>query len=142
DGRDNAAVQRYYALNVAPALEEERKALDKKRAAVPKLPTTLVMTARKEPRTTVLYHRGEFLQPREEVAPGVPAVLPPLPDGVPMNRLTLAQWIASRENPLTARVAMNRLWQQVFGRGLVATVEDFGTRGDKPTHPELLDWLA
>ncbi len=142
EDRDKTSVQHYYALHVAPGLAEQRKALDKERAALPKLPTTLVMSSREVPRTTHLYHRGEFLSPRDEIAPGVPAVLPPLPDDVPMNRLTLAQWIASRENPLTARVTMNRLWQQVFGRGLVGTVEDFGTRGDKPTHPELLDWLA
>jgi len=142
DDRDRALVQRYYALEVAPALTDERKALDKMRTAVPKFPTTLVMASRDEPRKTVLYHRGEFLQPREAVAPGVPAVLPPLPPDAPLDRLALARWIASPENPLTARVAMNRLWQQVFGRGIVATVEDFGTRSDKPTHPELLDWLA
>jgi hypothetical protein len=142
DDEDPELVLRHYALDVAPALENERKKLAERRAAVPKLPTSLVMTAREEPRTTVLYHRGEFLQPREEVAPGVLAVLPPLPNGVETDRLALARWIASAENPLTARVAMNRLWQQVFGRGLVNTVEDFGTRGDKPTHPELLDWLA
>ncbi len=137
-----ALIERHYALEVAPALEAERKKLDEARAAIPKFPTSLVMTPRDPPRATHLQHRGEFLNPREEVEMGVPAVLPPLPDGAPPNRLTLARWIANENNPLTARVAMNRLWQQVFGRGIVGTVDDFGTRGDKPANPELLDWLA
>jgi hypothetical protein len=72
----------------------------------------------------------------------VPAVLPPLPPEAPRNRLTLAHWLVDERNPLTARVAVNRLWQEYFGRGIVASVEDFGTRGDEPTHPDLLDWLA
>ncbi len=139
---EQALLARYYALEVAPAFENERKKLTKARGELPKLPTTLVMTPRDPSRPTYLYNRGEFLQPRDEVGKGVPAILPPLPEKAPLNRLTLARWIADEKNPLTARVAVNRLWQQVFGRGLVGTVEDFGTRGDKPTNPELLDWLA
>jgi hypothetical protein len=78
----------------------------------------------------------------DAVQPGIPAVLPPLPRTNEPDRLKLARWLVSAENPLVGRVVMNRAWQTFFGRGLVATVEDFGTRGERPTHPELLDWLA
>ena len=86
--------------------------------------------------------RGEYTKRGEEVSPNVPEVFPPLPDGDSQNRLSLAQWLVSPEHPLTARVKVNRLWQSVFGVGLVKTSEDFGVMGDRPTHPELLDWLA
>ena len=86
--------------------------------------------------------RGDFRQPGVEVQPGAPAILPPLPQGPEPARLRLARWVVSRNNPLTARVTVNRMWNEFFGQGLVATSEDFGTRGDLPTHPMLLDWLA
>jgi hypothetical protein len=76
------------------------------------------------------------------VTPGVPSILHPLPAGAPLNRLTLARWLVDKKNPTLARVTVNRIWQEFFGRGIVATVEDFGTQGDLPTHPKLLDWLA
>jgi hypothetical protein len=131
-------------LLVAPELAKPREAIDKLRAQLPRYPTTLVMEERPadNPRPTFVHNRGEFLQPKERVEPAVPSVLPPLPKDAPRNRLALARWLVSRENPLTARVTMNRQWAALFGQGLVRTTEDFGYQGDPPTHPELLDWLA
>ena len=96
----------------------------------------------KERRDTFLHNRGNFMNPGEQVAPGVPEALHPFPSGAPLDRLGLARWLTSKENPLTARVAVNRLWARLFGAGIVRTEEDFGTQGTPPTHPELLDWLA
>ena len=107
-----------------------------------RLPKTLVMQDLSEPRPTHLLKRGKYDDPGERVAADVPAALPPLPTDAPRNRLGLARWLVSRENPLTARVAVNRLWMQAFGEGLVRTPNDFGVQGEHPTHPELLDWLA
>ncbi len=104
--------------------------------------TTLVMQELPQPRKTTLFIKGDFTRPAEEVTPGVLAVLPPLPANAKPDRLALAQWIIDPTNPLTARVIVNRVWQQYFGRGLVETENDFGTMGRLPTHPELLDWLA
>ncbi|MBD3674055.1 MAG: DUF1553 domain-containing protein [Planctomycetaceae bacterium] len=105
---------------------------------------TMVMRERKEPRETYRLQRGVWDNPDKsrQLAGNVPAVLPPVSSEAPSNRLTLARWLVSRENPLTARVTINRFWQQVFGTGLVKTVEDFGTQGESPSHPDLLDWLA
>jgi mono/diheme cytochrome c family protein len=106
-------------------------------------PTTLVMQEMAEPRTTNLFVRGDFLNPGSEIEPGVPEALHSLPDNetVP-NRLSLARWLVDEDNPLVVRVTVNRQWAEFFGRGLVESVEDFGTQGEPPTHPELLDWLA
>lgn len=105
--------------------------------------TTLVMEERKdaEPRAWVL-NRGEYDQRLDEVKPMVPAALIPLPQGAQPNRLGLAKWLVDPAHPLTARVTMNRLWQSLFGIGLVKTADDFGIMGDRPSHPELLDWMA
>ncbi len=106
------------------------------------IPTTLVMQEMTSPRKTHLLTRGQYDHTAEEVRPGVPASLSKWPaDAVP-NRLGFAKWLVSKENPLTARVAVNRLWMQCFGEGLVRTVNDFGSQGEAPSHPELLDWLA
>jgi hypothetical protein len=93
-------------------------------------------------RPTHILKRGEFNQPLDEVGPSVPEHFMKLPEGAPNNRLGLARWFTDKNNPLTARVAVNRIWQHFFGRGIVATAEDFGTQGQQPTHPELLDYLA
>jgi hypothetical protein len=95
-----------------------------------------------EPRATFVAKRGDFLAPGEPVAPATPAVLHPFRDDYPRNRLGLAQWLVDPANPLVARAYVNRLWIEVFGQGLVTTPEDFGTQGEKPTHPALLDTLA
>jgi hypothetical protein len=93
-------------------------------------------------RPTHVHIRGNFLDKGEAVGPGLPAVFPQPPKGEPVNRLTLARWLVSPDNPLAARVAVNRLWEELFGVGIVETSENFGTQGEPPFHPELLDWLA
>jgi hypothetical protein len=103
--------------------------------------TNLVMVELEKPRETHLYVRGDYRNPGEVVQPATPESLPPAGPGEP-NRLQLARWLVSPENPLTARVTVNRWWAELFGTGIVATPEDFGVKGDRPTHPELLDWLA
>jgi hypothetical protein len=104
--------------------------------------TTMVFRERKEPKPAFCLHRGEYDQPRDQVQRATPAVLPPMPEGAPMDRLGFAQWLVDPAHPLTARVAVNRFWQQVFGTGIVKTAEDFGSQGEVSSHPELLDWLA
>ena len=93
-------------------------------------------------RSTFVFTRGLWLDKEKEVTPGTPGVLPPLPPDSAHNRLTMAKWLVSNENPLTSRVMVNRVWAQLFGTGIVETVEDFGTSGTRPSHPELLDYLA
>ena len=133
-------------VKALPAKDKRRADLTKQiadlRKQEPKIVTTMVMQERVEPRVTRLHTRGDFLQPGEVVTMGVPASLHELPKEHKPNRLTFARWLVDERNPLTSRVTMNRVWQSYFGRGLVRTTEDFGTRGERPTHPELLDWLA
>ena len=117
-------------------VEKEATDLDKQ------MPATLVWKERADVRPAYILKRGEYDQHGDKVERATPAFLPPLPEGAPRNRLGLAQWLTSPTHPLTARVEVNRLWQQVFGTGLVKTSEDFGSQGDPPSHPELLDWLA
>ena len=137
------------AADVKPALGAAgvravllRSAGLEKEAADVKPATALVMQELPQPRPTHIMLRGNFRNLGDEVKPGVPAKLPPLPAGAPLNRLGLAKWLVDPNNPLTARVTMNRMWAQHFGKGIVETSEDFGTQGEPPTHPELLDWLA
>lgn len=105
-------------------------------------PTTMIMREMAEPRDTFVLNRGDYQQPTEKVQAGTPASLSPLTGDRPADRLALAQWLMEPGHPLTSRVAVNHLWQIPFGRGLVATSEDFGVQGSIPTHPGLLDWLA
>ena len=100
------------------------------------------MAEMKKPRETFLLGRGQVDNPKERVLPGVPDFLLPLRKEAPLNRLTLAKWLVDAANPLPARVAVNRYWQGYFGIGIVKTAEDFGSQGERPSHPELLDWLA
>ncbi len=118
------------------AFREERTRL------IENFPTTMVMQEMPVPRDTFILSRGEYDKPGEKVAAGIPASLSPLPAGTPNNRLGFARWLVDRSNPLTARVAVNRMWQMLFGTGIVKTVDDFGAQGEWPSHPELLDWLA
>jgi hypothetical protein len=106
------------------------------------VPTVMVMEEMKQPRETFVLVRGQYDQHGEKVTVGTPAVFPSLPADAPPNRLGLAQWLTDPAHPLFSRVAVNRFWQMVFGTGIVKTAEDFGVQGDRPTHPELLDFLA
>ena len=141
-----SVVTDYYLREIAPELKTERERLAglKQNLADLKPSTVPVMhelTGDKR-RKTHLQFRGNFLDVGEEVTEGVPAAFPPLPEGAPRNRLELARWLVDPNNPLTARVIANRFWEQIFGFGIVRTSEEFGSQGDRPTHPELLDWLA
>ena len=106
-----------------------------------KIPTTMVMKER-APRDAFILVRGEYDKRGEKVERGLPAVLPPMPDDQPMDRLGFARWVVSESNPLTARVWVNRAWEQFFGTGIVKTTENFGSQAEYPSHPELLDFLA
>jgi hypothetical protein len=139
---ESVALFRHW-LAVAPELKAARGEIEALRKQIPAYPTTLVMQERPadHPRPTFRHHRGEFLAPKEQVQPGVPAILDHN-QGTYANRLALAKWLVSGANPLTARVTVNRHWHAFFGRGIVRTLDDFGYQGEAPTHPELLDWLA
>lgn len=138
-----AELARHYIEHVDDEGRGLRRELAAHTAKRPKAPATTAAILVKEERKTHVHIRGDFLRPGDEVQPGTLAVLPPMkPRREKPDRLDLARWIVDPANPLTARVAVNHVWKNLFGRGLVATVDDFGTRGEKPSHPELLDWLA
>ena len=143
---DRAAIRSHYRSSVSAegkALAAKVASLKSERtAAEAKIPTAMVMQEMPKPRDTFVLMRGQYDQKGQKVAAGVPASLPPLPKDAPANRLTLARWLVQPDHPLTSRVAANRIWQSFFGTGLVKTAEDFGSQGELPSHPELLDWLA
>jgi hypothetical protein len=118
------------------AMEAEKKTLEDA------IPATFIMADLPEPRESFIMERGQYDKPTDKVTRGTPAVFPPLPASGTPTRLDLAKWLVSPEHPLTSRVAVNRFWQQFFGTGLVKTANDFGSQGEPPSHPELLDWLA
>lgn len=134
-----------YYRSIDPKLKKLRDVELAHRKKAPQNPAETtkaqVVNHLKVPRKTSLLVRGDFLNPADEVKPDTPAVLPPLQSDQP-NRLDLARWLFDPRHPLTARVTVNRMWSRYFGRGLVSTVNDFGTQGEPPSHPELLDWLA
>ncbi|HLH54712.1 MAG TPA: PSD1 and planctomycete cytochrome C domain-containing protein [Verrucomicrobiae bacterium] len=137
---------KWYAANVDPELRPDQRRYNQLRRQIDEIePNTVPVMKELEGdhrRKTHLQLRGNFLALGEEVTEGVPAVFASLPSGEPPNRLALARWLVDKENPLTARVTVNRFWEQIFGTGIVRTSEDFGSQGELPTHPELLDWLA
>ena len=143
-----------------PGYVERTATIDMLNARIPEFPSAQVLQPAVPERTTTMYVRGEFARPGDPVSPNVPSVLPPMcgpvsassnhesgktttgSESAKPSMLDLARWLVSGEQPLTPRVSVNRIWQQLFGRGLVETENDFGTQGARPTHPELLDWLA
>ena len=142
-----SAAEAWTQLGKDRTLDEDQRRLAAATQELVSIPGTSVPVMQELPddeaRETHLFVRGNWLAKDEKlVRPGLPPFLPPLPSGAPLNRLTLARWFVSPGQPLTARVAVNRYWEQLFGRGLVESMDDFGSTGEPPAHPELLDWLA
>jgi hypothetical protein len=134
-------LQTYFLAHHNPnsRLKERIATIEKQQAA--SFPETMIMQDMAQPRATHVLHRGQYNEPGEKVSAGVPAIFPAIRK-TQSNRLDFAQWLVDPAHPLTARVAVNRYWQQLFGTGLVKTAEDFGIQGELPSHPGLLDWLA
>jgi hypothetical protein len=144
DGRDvlRAHFREVVDGECAARRDDLRKAREEEARIADGVPEIMVMREMAAPRPARVLRRGAYDAPGEAVEPGTPESILPFPEGLPRNRLGLARWLTDRRNPLTARVAANRAWQVHFGRGLVATPEDFGSQGRLPSHPALLDWLA
>jgi hypothetical protein len=146
DAKQREVLLDYYVREIAPELLKERNRLNRLQQSLEEMPINSSPVMRELPlekrRKTHVQLRGNFMALGDEVTAGVPAIFPPLPAGEPVNRLTLARWLMHEDNPLTARVVANRMWEAIFGIGLVRTAEEFGSQGEPPSHPELLDWLA
>jgi hypothetical protein len=150
--REDDLLTNYFVRNAGPEIAKDQDAADRFKELVkkldevdrsfPRISQAYGLDESPEPVKTHIAVRGDYRRPGLEVEPSTLAILPPFPKGSKPARLRLAEWLVSRDNPLTARVTVNRAWQEFFGRGLVRTSEDFGTQGEKPTHPQLLDWLA
>ncbi len=145
--RDSETLMDFYIArhtdeNVRAARTSVKEALETEIRFRNSIPSTLVMEEMSQPREAHVLIRGQYDQHGQKVEAGTPTALSRWPDAAPKNRLGLAQWLMDPANPLTSRVAVNRLWKQCFGEGLVRTANDFGSQGEPPTHPELLDWLA
>lgn len=142
----DAWLYEYYLANADAVYQQQLAELAKVReaynTAIDAIPELMTMSELPEPRPTYVLKRGSYLSRGEQVFPNTPPNILFFPDDLPRNRLGLARWLTHPQNPLTARVAVNRYWQMLFGVGLVSTPEDFGSQGARPTHPELLDWLA
>jgi hypothetical protein len=144
--KEKETLRRFYRQNFSSGWKDLSAELAQKendlKSLEAQIPMTMVSRELDKPRDTYLLLRGQYDAHGEKVSPNVPAVLPPLVGVEKTNRLALAKWLVARDNPLTARVTVNRFWQRYFGTGIVKTAEDFGSQGEAPSHPELLDWLA
>ena len=134
-------LNQYASPEIRAAYQEVKRLENDRKDLWESFPTVMVMEEMEERKPTFRLNRGVYDNPAEEVFPGTPSILPPMPDGE-KNRLTFANWLVSPENPLMSRVTVNRYWQMYFGTGLVKTSDNFGSQGEFPSHPELLDWLA
>ncbi|HTL57280.1 MAG TPA: PSD1 and planctomycete cytochrome C domain-containing protein [Candidatus Limnocylindrales bacterium] len=132
----------YDDAQLAPLRTEWKSAKEKRDTLEKDIPATMISKELEKPRKTWVLIRGQYDKHGEEVGPGVPSILPPLQETEVTNRLAFARWLVDPKHPLTSRVIVNRFWQQFFGTGIVKTAEDFGNKGEWPSHPELLDWLA
>ena len=139
---DAAKLRDYFIAHHDPRkdLKQQIAVIEQQQATA--FPATMIMQDMPQPRKTFVLHRGQYNEPTDEVTAGVPAIFPSMPTDAAANRLGFANWLMDPSHPLTARVAVNRYWQRLFGIGLVKTSEDFGVQGSLPSHPKLLDWLA
>ncbi|MFK7777998.1 MAG: PSD1 and planctomycete cytochrome C domain-containing protein [Gimesia sp.] len=132
----------YFLVHHNPQQELKQRIAAIEKQIQSSTPATMIMQDLAKPRATFLLERGQYNEPRDQVSANVPAIFPAMAKTAPKNRLGFAKWLVDPSHPLTARVAVNRYWQRIFGLGLVKTSEDFGVQGELPSHPELLDWLA